>query len=262
MAQIPARTSRDAPALKAVLFDKDGTLVDYFGPWLPRAAQAIDTVEAQFPNIGSELRSSLGIDRSGALTHRGTLGSLPLHTSLSRLESIFDRAGIEQDCRRSAIDYLRHMLTFPRNRAVEPLADITALFDTLHEMGMAVGVITNDSEEAGREQLRGLGVFHKLDYYAGYRDGQPFKPDPRTLLMFCDAHGIAPTEVAYVGDSRVDMEMAASAGAALSIGVLTGVGVRETLFPFADVVIDSIAGLLPFLEEKYGALPAGGVVRP
>ena len=58
------------------------------------------------------------------------------------------------------------------------------------------------------------------------------------------------------------MEMATSAGAALRIGVLTGVGVRETLFPFADVVLDSIAGLLPFLEEKYGALPAGGVVRP
>lgn len=258
MAQIATRTTGEALALKAVLFDKDGTLVDYFGPWLPRAARAIDAVETNYPAIGPELRDSLGIDRSGALTRLGTLGSLPLQDTIARLGSIFDRAGVSQDRRASTQSYLRHMLAFPRSRVPQPIVDIGELFDALHRMGLTVGVITNDTEETGREQLKRLGVYDKLDYYSGYREGQPYKPDPRTMFRFCDEHDIAPESVAYVGDSRVDMEMAVRAGAALAIGVLTGVGVEDTLLPFASVILDSIADLLPFLEEKYGeALTAG-----
>ena len=261
MAQIATRTTGEAPVLKAVLFDKDGTLVDYFGPWLPRAARAVDAVETNYPAIGPELRDSLGIDRNGALTRLGTLGSLPLHDTISRLGSVFDRAGISQDRRASTQSFLRHMLAFPRSRVPQPIVDIGELFDTLHRMGLTVGVITNDTEETGREQLQQLGVFHKLDYYSGYRDGQPYKPDPRAMFRFCDAYGIAPESVAYVGDSRVDMEMAVRAGAALAIGVLTGVGVDDTLLPFASVILDSIADLLPFLEEKYGTCMAGAEGR-
>ena len=257
MSQIATRTQREVPALRAVLFDKDGTLVDYFGPWLPRAARAIDTVEAHFPSVGPEIRASLGIDRSGALTRRGSLGSLPMHETLALVHNILDRPGISQDSGRSAVSYLRHMLAFPPDRIPQPIVDLDALFDTLHRMGLLVGVITNDAEDTGREQLTGLGVFHKLDYYSGFREGQPFKPDPRALLRFCDAHDVPPEAVAFVGDSRVDMETAVAAGAALSIGVLTGVGSRETLFPFANVALESVADLLPFLEEQYGALAAG-----
>ena len=260
MTQIAASSSREAPALKAVLFDKDGTLVDYFGPWLPRAARAVDTVEANYPAIGPELRDSLGIERHGALSLRGTLGSLPLSDSISRLGSVFDRSGIAQDRRASTISYLRHMLAFPRGRVPQPIVELGELFDTLHRMGLAVGVITNDTEDTGRNQLQRLGVYDKLDYYAGYLEGRPYKPDPRTMFRFCDAHGIAPEAVAYVGDSRVDMEMAVRAGAAHAIGVLTGVGVRDTLLPFASVILDSIADILPFLEE-YGALPSGTEAR-
>jgi phosphoglycolate phosphatase-like HAD superfamily hydrolase len=39
--------------------------------------------------------------------------------------------------------------------------------------------------------------------------------------------------------------MARGAGAARAIGVLTGVGDRHSLEPYADAVIDSIAELAP-----------------
>ena len=76
--------------MKAVLFDKDGALLDYFGPWLPRANKAIATLEAHFPTIGPELRRSLGIDDNGALTPQGKPGSLPLPTMLGLTWSALD----------------------------------------------------------------------------------------------------------------------------------------------------------------------------
>jgi phosphoglycolate phosphatase len=48
-----------------------------------------------------------------------------------------------------------------------------------------------------------------------------------------------------VGDSPADLLMARAAGAARSIGVLTGVGDRASLAPHADLVLGSIAELSP-----------------
>ena len=54
--------------------------------------------------------------------------------------------------------------------------------------------------------------------------------------------------------------MAVGAVASICVGVLTGVGARETLFPFADVALDSAADLLPVLEDRT-ALTAGIAAR-
>ena len=259
MTPASTRASR-VTGLKAILFDKDGTLLDYFGHWLPRANKAIATLEAHFPTIGPELRRCLGIDDHGALIPQGTPGSLPLPTILGLMERALDSYGVAASRKRSALKYLEHMLTLPASTLLEPFLDLGEFFDTLHGMGLVVGVITNDYEGAGRRQLQRLGVFEKLDYFAGYKEGAPFKPNPRTLLRFCESFDIPPQEVAFVGDSRVDVEMAVSAGASLCVGVLTGVGARETLFPFADVALDSAADLLPVLEDRT-ALTAGIAAR-
>ena len=89
MTPVSPRTSQ-VTGLKAVLFDKDGTLPDYFGPWLPRVTRAAATLEAHFPTIGSQLLRSLGIDDRGALTPHGTLGSLPLPPILDLTERMLD----------------------------------------------------------------------------------------------------------------------------------------------------------------------------
>ena len=127
-------------------------------------------------------------------------------------------------------------------------------------LGFVVGVITNEYGEAGHRKFQSLGVLEKLDYFAGYKEGSPFKLNPCTLLRLCESFDIPPREVAFVGDSRVDVEMGVSAGSSLCVGVLTGVGVKETFYPFTDVVLDSVASLLPFLENR-NALTVGPAAR-
>jgi phosphoglycolate phosphatase len=56
---------------------------------------------------------------------------------------------------------------------------------------------------------------------------------------------VAEDRTAVIGDSPADLAMGRAAGAGLVIGVLTGAGDRRTLAAGADLVLDSIAELLP-----------------
>ncbi|MEL6211117.1 MAG: HAD hydrolase-like protein, partial [Pseudomonadota bacterium] len=55
--------------------------------------------------------------------------------------------------------------------------------------------------------------------------------------------GIAPAEIAMIGDSTHDMACARAASCGLRVGVLTGPASHADLAPHADHVIDSIDAL-------------------
>jgi phosphoglycolate phosphatase len=67
-------------------------------------------------------------------------------------------------------------------------------------------------------------------------------------LGFCEQTGLTPAEVAVVGDSTHDLEMARAAGAGLCVGVLTGPATHDDLAHLADVVLGSAVELAAYLE--------------
>ena len=62
----------------------------------------------------------------------------------------------------------------------------------------------------------------------GDRPGFPKKPNPATPLEIASHLGVKPDEVAYLGDTSVDMETAVHAGF-LPVGVLWGFRPEEEL---------------------------------
>ena len=46
----------------------------------------------------------------------------------------------------------------------------------------------------------------------GDQKGLPRKPDPKKVLMIAEKFGVQPEEVAYFGDTSVDMDTAKNAG--------------------------------------------------
>ena len=67
-----------------------------------------------------------------------------------------------------------------------------------------------------------------------------------------------------VGDSVTDLRMAHAAGAALKVGVLTGVGSRNSLATDADLILNSIAQIqvLPIQRDIQTGAPARSSGRP
>jgi phosphoglycolate phosphatase len=125
-----------------------------------------------------------------------------------------------------------------------PLADLRALFETLHASGRHVAVATTDDREPTARTLAALGVADEIDAFVCADDGVAVKPAPDMVIHLCRAVGVPPTRTAVVGDSAADLRMARAADAGRAIAVLTGVGGRAELEPLADIVIDSVGRLL------------------
>jgi len=129
-----------------------------------------------------------------------------------------------------------------------PMGDVAALLGQLRVRGYRLGLMTNDADANTRAQLRQLGLDELLEFIAAYDSGYGHKPDPAPVLAFAQFAGLAPDEIAVVGDTEHDLVAARAAGAT-AVGVLSGPVPRERLAPHADVLLPSIAKLDDWLSS-------------
>jgi len=124
-----------------------------------------------------------------------------------------------------------------------PLAPLAA---RLSEAGYALGVATNDAEEAARAQFATLGLDGLFPFLAGADSGHGAKPGPGQCLAFAARAGLAPAEVAMIGDSTHDLQAGRAAGM-VCVAVLTGTAEAGDLSPHADAVLPDIGHLPAWL---------------
>ena len=114
----------------------------------------------------------------------------------------------------------------------------------LERRGFRLGLATNDSAGGLEASLADHDILGLFDFAVGCDSGLGSKPDPRMVLGFCRALGIAAREVAVVGDAVHDLAMGRAAGVGLNVGVLSGTSQREDLEDYADLILPSINDLL------------------
>lgn len=225
--------------IKGILFDKDGTLVDFFATWVPAYRAATDLAGELMgdPALGDRLLRLGGYDpATGALDPTSLLagGTTAEISDLWTAEAgPADRPDFARRMHAAMDDYA--------SRFAVPIGAGTAeLFKRLAGRGLALGLATMDSEAVARATAAALGFDGSLSFLCGYDSGYGVKPEAGMVLGFCAATGLAPAEVLVVGDTDRDMMMARAAGAGLAVGVLTGATPREPLEALADHVIASV----------------------
>ena len=236
--------------ITGILFDKDGTLFDFQATWKRVIEAVLDTL-APDRETWSRMARAGGYDPERG---RFLAGSPVVAGSTGEIAQLW--AGFRPDLGAAKIERILD------DTALDTLADPTALFPTAADLpgllaglranGYALGVATHDSEQGARIQLAAAGAVDAFDFIAGYDSGHGLKPGPGMLLAFAEAIGTAPASVVMVGDSRHDLEVAHSAGAAMAVGVLTGPATREDLAPYADHILPSIEDL-PALLARWRA---------
>jgi phosphoglycolate phosphatase len=231
--------------IRGILFDKDGTLLDFAATWLPayeRIAHALTHGDAA---TADRMMAAGGFDRAAGGFQ--PTSALVAGTNLEIAEIWAPFVGVADV--RSLADWLDAEFQRHAQAGMVPVTDLGALFGRLRGRGLVLGVATNDSEAAALGQLASLRIGRLIAFVAGYDSGHGGKPGPGMVHAFCRAAALAPTDVAVVGDSVHDLEMGRTAGAGMLVGVLTGASPRDLLATLADHVIDSVCELEPLLDR-------------
>lgn len=245
----------------AILFDKDGTLIDFHTLWARKCVAGVDRLLAaarevegslvgpagdgagDAPTLRAALFRALGYDEArGRFDAQGPVVTAPMQTLYTIGATVLYQHGFRW------LDALlladRHMAqgmadTFEASM-IRPLSDVGALFDALRRAGVRIGVITSDDEAPTWRTLEILGVSHAVEFLAGADGGHAHKPAPDAVLAACAHFAIEPAQAVVVGDSTTDLLMGRRARVGLNVGVTSGLMAADVLERTADVILGSI----------------------
>jgi phosphoglycolate phosphatase len=230
--------------IELVVFDKDGTLIDFhamWGGWALELGRRLDGATRR--PVAGDVFAAIGFDPvSGRIRAGAPLAVATMAGIAEIIAAVIRRWCPSVAAARRAVE-TAWFEPDPVATAV-PTTDLVRLFQQLRDSGRRIAVATTDDRAPTEATLRGLGVRGDVSALACGDDGVGVKPDPAMVLAICTALAITPDRIAVVGDTPADLAMGRAAGAAKVVGVLTGVGDKEELEPLADAVLGSIGELL------------------
>ena len=203
---------------RAAIFDMDGTLTDTLADLHDSVNEMLD--HYNFPRRTlDEVRQFVG---NGA--RKLMIRSLPADK-----ENFVDAAlEFYNGC------YARNCL-----KKVKPYAGIMELLTALEAKKIPLGICTNKQHFAAIAIAEKILAPIKFSYVSGDEPNQPRKPDPTRALAGAKKFDVEPAQVAYFGDTAVDIQTALNAGF-LAVGVTWGFRPRSELVDSgAQIIIDT-----------------------
>ena len=238
--------------IRGILFDKDGTLLDFDATWPPAYA----AVAGELARLAGEPALAADILRLGGYGEDGGLDPASVFACgatreivefCAQLPALRGVAGVAARVEEIFTDF--------GQRGPPAIDNLGELLGSLRARGLRLGLATNDSIASTEAWLAYNGFEGYFEFVAGADSGYDAKPNPAVFHAFCIAAGLEPAEVCMVGDAITDTELARAGGAGLSVLVQTGVGHGDAPAATADVVISSVAELDGLLGVD---IPAGG----
>lgn len=227
--------------IKGILFDKDGTILDYWKTWIPINREVALMAASGDRALANELLRHGGHDPA---TDRVTPGSVLAAAGMDGIVAAFAEILGNRAPKNLAAETSRLFRDGGAKHAVL-LDGVATALATLKARGFRLGVATNDTHGGLDASLgRHPGLLEMFEFRCGCNSGHGSKPGPGMGLAFCAALGLDPKETAIVGDSSHDLEMGARAGYGLKIAVLSGTGTRDDLAPHADMLLETAADLI------------------
>ncbi len=223
-------------SIKAIIFDKDGTLSNSEDCLLELAKTRIKFSENKFkqlkvnkPKIWLLRRllfslygiknNSLSANASLAIASREqniistatvfTLFGFDWFNSLTISQEIFDKVDIHS----SQKEYLQKPRTL--------IAGALDLLISLKTKGVRIALMTNDTE-AGTEEFICKNKLKGLFDYLWSSENQPSKPNPKAVIELCKKMNLKPSESALISDADTDLTMAKRADIPIVIGFTGG----------------------------------------
>lgn len=232
--------------IKGIIFDKDGTLVDFNRTWFPVADRLALDAAGNDRQRADALLVAGGYDFA---THGFVADSVIAAGTNADIVDLW-HPGLAPDQRMAMIEKVDRFTAEEGGANPVALPGCREAIERLHVSGMQMAVATNDSTAGAEKTLASLNMAQMFAAAYGYDSVANPKPAPDIVRAFCDLTGLRPSQLAMVGDNGHDLAMARAGDCGLAIGVLSGTGTRESLEPLADMIIGSIVELPALLTSR------------
>ena len=239
------QTNKGNLEVKAILFDKDGTLTNIDNLWVEPTEMVIRKILKQYikedsPITIEQMLELLGIVR-GEIVPNSVIASGTVEDMLDEIGKYFsiDKMALYDEVLQ---DFRNYLLAHPD--MIVPIGDVAFLISELKHNGIKVGVVTNDSYIPTKTIFEILKVWYLFDFVAT-PDEYPAKPVADSLIRASQQLGVPLNEIFYVGDSYLDMAYAKHCGG--GIAVLTSGSDVHTMKEQSVLVLDSVEQLLDFV---------------
>ncbi|HAR5138651.1 TPA: HAD family hydrolase [Staphylococcus aureus] len=222
-----------------ILFDKDGTLIEFDRSWEKIGVRFVQSLLETFPvhNKEAALRQ-LGVIKE-SIDPKSVMGSGSLQQIIQAFNDVTgqDTTDWSKSTSQKLVDE-----RIPEINWVEGVKE--ALID-LKAKGYQLGIVTSDTKKGVEQFLAHTNATSLFDLIISTEADAYEKPNPKVPLF--EQYNVDPQKVAIVGDTANDMKTASNANLGMAIGVLTGIATKEELHE-ADIILNSAADILEALN--------------
>lgn len=220
--------------IKAILFDKDGTLLDFVALWgwmleefkrklreqllkkgLLRPVERLQLGIGEIENeegiiVGYDPQSPFSMghaeDIEAILAGNLYRFGLPWNEAMAAVrqcwQAVEKGSGIEE--------------------RIKPMPGLRHFLQQCAQSSIPMAVVTADRTAVAKAHLKRLAIETCFGSVIGHDQVTKGKPDPEMIQRACTLLGVEPAETAIIGDSNGDMLMGKQAGAAVRIGIVAG----------------------------------------
>ena len=200
---------------KAILFDKDGTLLEFAPFWQAVSVHAVRELAFNFKLencVTEKALKEIGVgedyfDVDGLLC-KGTYGQIA-----KAMYSIFIGYGVnikEEEwidlCIKVFHKNIEKGVVLPTSKHLK------VALERLKDMGKKLYVVTSDDGYTTSVCLKGLGIENLFDKVYVDDGINPHKPDPYNAKVIMEENGFSPDDLVMVGDTLSDADFAKNAG--------------------------------------------------
>lgn len=239
-------------AVNTVIFDKDGTLMDFDAFWISVTENALKEVFEKFDYTYNENDFIEILSRLGVIDGETDIDGILCKGTYEEIAEIVYEHLQNNGCDESFDEVKQTVFNAYNNNSasgeIKPTCDnIREVLVKLKNSGKSLCVITTDNKQITELCLEKLNIFELFDYI--YTDDGVIapKPNPECIDKYCRETGVLRSEIVMVGDTMTDVKFAKNAG--ISVICVGNENNRQKLADAADAVIPNISYIFEVLED-------------